>query len=166
MTDLDEILERKRQEAMGGGSLNKRVVNEINNKEAILLSCAAGVLPSVIAEVYGLDRKTVKTTIEDNKDRVQELCRMITTDYQAVRVNMLFDTVISKLQSIIDSDDTNVTGMISAAKEIKAMIKDGDVGKAFNREVMDDTFESAPENVDFMLKRIKEIEDKEKGLMR
>jgi hypothetical protein len=166
MSELDDLLERKRREAIG---FNKSVASEgfievhtIENKDAVLLATAAGVLPSTIAQIFGLSYKTIKKTIEDNKSKVEEYCRLLTVDYQAIRVNMLFDTAISKLQEIIEDDATNAASVIAAIKEISKMIKEGDVAKVFNREVMDDTYESAPDNVSEMLKKIKEIEERSK----
>ena len=173
MSELDELLERKRREAIGLSrpvevveEVPKEVVvsHTIENTDAVLLATAAGVLPSTIAQIFSIPYKTVKKAVEENKVKVEEYCRLLTVDYQAVRVNMLFDTAISKLQEIIEDDATNAGSVIAAIKEISKMIKDGDVAKVFNRDVMDDTYESAPDNVDVMLKRIKEIEEREKRL--
>jgi hypothetical protein len=170
---MDLILAEKRKLALGLVAVKPEPLTPpepakqiVDNKKAVLLAAAAGVLPSVIAEVFCVSLKAVKNTIEENKPTIAEICRSLTVDYQAIRVNMLFDAAISRLQEIVEGDTASkASELISAVKEISRMIKDGDVGRVFNREIMDDTFESAPDNVDVMLKKIREIEQKEKELL-
>jgi len=158
--NLDKQLDDKRRLIMG----LERLDEEKQGDDYILLPIAAGVLPSIVASIQGITTKQIDKVVKGNKQRLQELCVMLTTSYQDVVLHMLYDDSVSRLKEIINDKATAAPSIVAAAKEILRMLKEGDAKKSLNNELMNSTYQDVHGNVTEMKKKIAEIALKKKKL--